>query len=50
MTHSNIADADIFCIAETQEPKNTFTGRAKDALLGYSSSPFESSVEMEHAV
>ena len=37
MTHSNIADADIFCIAETQEPKNAFTGRAKDALLGYSS-------------
>ena len=37
MTHSNIADADISCIAEKQEPKNAFTGRTKDAIQDYKS-------------
>lgn len=37
MTHSNIADADISCIAERQEPKNAFTGRTKDAIQDYKS-------------
>lgn len=45
MTHSNVDDADISCIAEKQHPQNAFTGRAKDVIQDYNGELYREAIE-----